>query len=90
MDYVFPAALVPLVLFKFLAECDTGQLKLLIPVVPCLMEAPWLATVLNMLAYVPHWCPIVKDFTIDLSWLEPSGFAFTAFNPMTAQRCVLL
>ena len=31
------------------------------------MEAPWLPTVLNMLADVPWWCPIVKDLVVDVS-----------------------
>ena len=31
------------------------------------MEAPWLSTVLNMLADVPQQCPIVKDLVMDVS-----------------------
>ena len=50
-----------LVLSKFLAEHVNGQLRHLILVAPCWVEAPWLPTVLNMLTDV-HWqCPIVKD-----------------------------
>ena len=58
----FPA-LVPLVLAKFLAEHVNGQLRHLLLVAPCLMEAP---TVLSMLADVPQWCPIVKDLIMDV------------------------
>ena len=66
VSYVFPPlALVPLVLSKFLAEHVNGQLRHLILVAPCSMEAPWLPTVLNMLAYVPQWCPIIKDLIVD-------------------------
>ena len=45
-----PTTLVPLVLSKILVEHVKGQLRLLILVAPCWMEAPWLPTVLNMLA----------------------------------------
>ena len=31
------------------------------------MEAPWLPTVLNMLADVLNWCTIVKDLIMDIS-----------------------
>ena len=31
------------------------------------METLWLPTVLNMLADVPQWCPIVKDLIVDVS-----------------------
>ena len=55
VSYVFPPpALVPLVLSKFLAEHVNGQLRWLILVAPCWMEAPWLATILNMLVDVPQ------------------------------------
>ena len=67
VSYVFPPlALVPLVLSKFLAEHVSGQLRHLILVVPCWMEAPWLPTVLNMLADVPWQCPIIKDLIMDV------------------------
>ena len=49
-----PPTLVPLVLSNFLAEHVRGQLRLLILVAPCWMEAPRLPTVLNMLADVPQ------------------------------------
>ena len=68
VSYVFPPlALVPLVLFTFLAEHVNSQLRHLILVVPCWMEAPWLPKVLNMLADVPWWCAIVKDLVMDVS-----------------------
>ena len=62
----FLLALVPLVLSKFLAEHINGQLRHLLLVAPCWMEAPWLPTVLNMLADVPQQCPIVKDLIVDV------------------------
>ena len=68
VSYVFPSlALVPLVLSKFLAEHVTGQLRHLLLVAPCWMEAPWLPTVLNMLADVPWQCLLVKDLIMDVS-----------------------
>ena len=67
VSYVLPPlALVPLVLSKFLAEHVNSQLRHLILVAPCWMEAPWLPTVLNMLADVPQQCPIVKDLIMDV------------------------
>ena len=66
-SYVFPPpALVPLVLSKFLAEHVNGQLRHLLLVAPCWMEAPWIPTVLNMLADVPRQCPLVKDLIMDV------------------------
>ena len=62
-----PPALVPLVLAKFLAEHISGQLSHLLLVAPCWMEAPWLPTVLSMLADIPQQCPIVKDLVMDVS-----------------------
>ena len=54
VSYVFPPlALVPLVLSKFLAEQVSSQLRHLLLVASCWMEAHWLPTVLNMLADVP-------------------------------------
>ena len=68
VGYMFPPpALVPLVLSKFLAEHVKGQLRQLILVAPYWMEAPWLPTVLNMLADVPWQCPIIKDLIVDAS-----------------------
>ena len=56
---MFPSpALVPLALSKFLAEHVNSQLRHLILVVP--------PTVLNMLADVPQWCPIIKDHVMDV------------------------
>ena len=62
-----PLALVPLVLCKFLAEHVNGQLRHLLLVAPCWMEAPWLPTVLNMLVDVPPQCPLLKNLIIDVS-----------------------
>ena len=31
------------------------------------MEAPWLPTVLDMLADISQWCPIIKDLVMDVS-----------------------
>ena len=68
VSYVFPPpALVPLVLSKFLAEHVKGQLRHLILVSPCWMEAPWLPTVLNMLADLQQHSPIIKDLVMDVS-----------------------
>ena len=68
VSYVFPPlALVPLVLSKFLAEHVNGQLRHLILVAPCWMKAPWLPTILNMLADVPQQCPIVKNLIMEVS-----------------------
>ena len=38
----------------------------LILVAPCWMEAPWLPTVLILLADIPQWCPIIKDLIADV------------------------
>ena len=62
-----PLALVPLVLSKFLAEHVNSQLRYLLLVAPCWMEAPWLPTVLNMLVDVPWRCPLLKDLIMDVS-----------------------
>ena len=62
-----PLALVPFGLSKFLAEHVSGQLRHLILVAPCWVEAPWLPTVLNMLVDVPQWCPLLKDLIMDVS-----------------------
>ena len=69
VGYMFPPpALVPLILSKFLTEHVKGQLRQLIVVAPCWMEAPWLPTVLNMLADIPwQWYPIIKDLVMDVS-----------------------
>ena len=67
VSYVFlSSALVSLVLSKFLAEHVTSQFRLPIVVAPCWIEAPWLPTVLNMLADVPCWCPIVQNLFMDV------------------------
>ena len=68
VSYVFPPlVMVPLVLSKFLAEHVNGELRHLILVAPCWMEAPWLPTVLNMMADVPQQCCIIKDLVLDVS-----------------------
>ena len=67
VGYVFPPpALVLMVLSKFLIEHVKGQLRQLIKVAPCWMEAPWLPTVLTMLADIPWQCPIIKDLVMDV------------------------
>ena len=42
----------------------------MILVTPCWMEAPWLPTVLNMLADFPWCCTIVKYLITDVSVLH--------------------
>ena len=64
---MFPSpALAPLVLSKFLTEHVKGQLRYLILVAPCWMEASWLPTNLNMLADIPQQCPIIIDLVMDV------------------------
>ena len=54
-SYTFPPfALVPLVLYKFLAEKVTGQFRVFILLMPYWMEASWLPTFLSMLGDIPH------------------------------------
>ena len=62
-----PLALVPLVVSKFLGEHVNSPLRHLVLVAPCTMEAPWLPTILNMVADVPWWCHLVKDLIMDVS-----------------------
>ena len=91
VSYVFPPlALVPLVLSKFLAEHVNGQLRHLLLVAPCWMEAPWFPIVLNMLADVPQWCPLLKR-SHHGCLVRPGaqGSAISALNPLAAQQCVL-
>ena len=67
VSYVFPSpALVPLVLSKSLVKHVNSQLRYLILVASCWMEAPWLPTVSNMLADIPPWFPIIKDLILDV------------------------
>ena len=62
IHYVFPPmALAPAVLSKFLMEQVTGQIRLLILLAHCWMEDLLLPSVFNILEYVFHHCPIVKD-----------------------------
>ena len=65
--YIFPSpALVHLVPSNFLAEHVKGELRLLILMAPCWMEASLLPTILNMLTDFPWHCPIVKDLIMDV------------------------
>ena len=91
VSYVFhPPALVPLVLSKFLAEHVNGQLRHLLLVAPCWIEAPWLPTVLNMLVDVPWWCPLLKRSHCGCFGRPVTqGSAISAFNPLAAQCHVL-
>ena len=56
-----------LALSKVLAECVPGQYRLPFLVAYHWMKAPCFLTVLNMLSYTPHQCPIVKDLVMDVS-----------------------
>ena len=68
MSKVFPPpALVPLVLYKPLAEHVKDGLRLLIFMAPCCMEDSWLHTVLRMLLDIPHYYPIITNLVIDVS-----------------------
>ena len=62
--YHSPTHLFSPVHFSISALC---QLRLLILVAPCWMEASWLPTVLNILADIPGHCPIIKDLIMDVS-----------------------
>ena len=64
VSYVFPPALIFLVLCKILVEHVTGQHRLLILVAPCWMEAPWLHRGLNMLEDIFQCCPVMKDLIV--------------------------
>ena len=90
VSYVFLPPTLVLVLSKFLVEHVKGQLRLLILVAPCLMEAPWLPTVLNMLADISQDCPIIKEYYCGC-FVRPhaQGSAISAFNPLAAQRYML-
>ena len=63
----FPPTWAPIVLSKLLAELLTGQFIILIIIVPCWMEAPWLPSPLNMLADAPCQCHTVKHLIRDVS-----------------------
>ena len=91
VSYGFPPlALVPLVLSKFLAEHVNSQLRHLILVAPCWMEAPWPPTVLDMLAGVPQQCPHHKRSHCGcFSRPGAQGSVISAFNPLAAQQHVL-
>ena len=62
-----PHVLVPLVPSKFLTDHVISQFRLLVPVAPCWIEAPWLPTVLNILAGIPQHCAVIKDLVINVS-----------------------
>ena len=91
VSYVFPSpALVSLVLSKFLAEHVNSQLRHLILVGPCWMEAPWL----------PHHSQHVGRCSMAMSHHKRSchgcfgrpgaqGSVISAFNPLAAQQHVL-
>ena len=66
MIYVFLPVLFSLGLSRFLAEHVTGQLRLLILVVPCVMESLWLPIVLNMLEDILCHFPIVTYLDKDV------------------------
>ena len=91
VSYVFPPpALAPPVLSKFLAEHVRSQLRHLILVAPCWMEASWLPTVLNMLADISLAVPHHKRSCHGhLSRPGTQGSVISAFNPLAAQQCVL-
>ena len=91
VSYVFPPlALVPLALSKFLAEHINSQLRHLLLVASCWMEAPWLPTVLSMLADVPQQCPIIKKSHRGCFGRPGAqGSVISVFIPLSAQQCVL-
>ena len=91
VNYVFPpSTLVPLVLSMFLAEHVKGQLRHLILVVSSWMEVPWLPTPLNMVADIPWWCSIIKDFVKDVSISQAlKGLPDLYLNPLATQQYVL-
>ena len=51
---------------QVLSEGVTGQLKLLILVAPCWVEASWLPTDLKMLVDISHCCPNVQNLVMDV------------------------
>ena len=61
-----PPTLVPLGLFKFLAEHIMSQFRLPILVAPCWMDTTWLPTVLSVFVDIPHCCPIVQNVVTDV------------------------
>ena len=82
-----PPALVPLVLSKFLAEHVKGQLRPLILVAPCWMEAPHSSQHVGRSSLVvPHH---KRSSHGCLSRPGTQGPAISAFNPLAAQQFVL-
>ena len=61
-----PPALVPLCSDQISSRTCQWSTQTFALVAPCWMEAPWLPTVLSMLADVPQWCPIIKDLIMDV------------------------
>ena len=84
-----PPALVPVVLSSFLADHVKGQLRHLILVTPCWMEAPLLPTVLNMFVDIPWHCPIIKNLVVDILVGQVLKSLPYLHNPLADQQCVL-
>ena len=88
VSFMYPSALVSLILSIFLAEHVAGQFRHVILVVSWWMEASWLHTILNMLA----------DFSLVSNckgacygcFNQPGaqGYSIVAFNPLAVQRCL--
>ena len=91
VSYVLlPPGLLPLVLSTFLVEHVKDQLRCLILVASCWMEAPWFPTVLNMLADIP-WVVSHQKRSHHGCFGRPGakGSAISVFYPLAAQWCVL-
>ena len=89
VSYAFhPPPLVPLVLFKFPVEHAMGKFRILIKVVPCWMEVPWLSTVFNMLKGIPHQFAIIKDHIMDILVGWCSRVCHCCIYPLAAEKCV--
>ena len=66
VSYVFVSHVVHLVLSRFLADHNTGLFRLVIFIVPCYMQAPWLFPVLNLYSRHSFWCPVIRDHVRDV------------------------
>ena len=89
-SYLFPpAALVPLVLSKFLAEHIKDQLRQLIPVAPCWMEAPWLPQFSTCWQTFLSSAHNKRSHHGCVGRPGAQGSAISVFNPLAAQQCVL-
>ena len=85
-----PAALVPLVLPKFLIEHVTSQFRLLILVATCWMEAARFPTCSQHIGmYSSSVSHHSRPHHRCLSQLSSQESEIPAFNPLAAQRCVL-